>query len=161
MDDLFPPRTHEQMDLDRVWDLGDALADRLDEGGEAVTPSLLSEVARAQGAGLEEIYVAAGLDPDAQWKRAHEVAFVVCTGSCQAWGAVDALRALLEERRVREAAGRPSFDILTTACLDVCLPQPPYVVSHGPLGKAVHPGATGELLLEAVIARVDGDEGSE
>ena len=83
---------------------------------------------------------------------------MVCTGSCQAWGAVDALSALLGERRAREADGRPSFDILTTACLDVCLPQPPYVVSHGPLGKAVHPAATGELLVEAVVARVDGDE---
>ncbi len=157
MDDQFPPRTHEQLELDEVWDLSDALADRIDEGVEEVTPALLEEIANDQGAELAHLYVAAGLDPDTPFKREHPVAFVVCTGSCQAWGAVDALSALITEQRTRASEGRPGFDILTTACLDVCLPSPPYVVSLGPEGKAVHPGVTAEQMLAAVRTRVDGD----
>ena len=157
MDDLFPPRTHEPLDLDDIWDLSDALADRLEEGGDEVTPALLDEIAQAQGAELSHLYVAAGLDPDTEWQRGHPVAFVVCTGSCQAWGSVDALSALLKDRASRVEEGRPSFDIITTACLDVCLPTPPYMVSLGPEGKAVHPGVTGEQALDAVVTRVDGE----
>ncbi len=156
MDDLFPPRTHEPLELDEIWDLSDALADRIDEGIDEVSPQLLEEVARDQGAELGPMYVAAGLDPDTNWKREHPVAFVVCTGSCQAWGAVDALNSLIEERAARVRDGRPAFDILTTACLDVCLPHPPYAVSLGPEGKAVHPGTSPEDLLSAVATRVDG-----
>ena len=157
MDDLFPPRTHEPLDLDDIWDLSDALADRLEEGVDEVTPALLGEIAQAQDAELSHLYVAAGLDPDTSWKREHPVAFVVCTGSCQAWGAVDALSALIEERAERVRDGRPAFDIVTTACLDVCLPSPPYAVSLGPEGKAVHPGITREQALAAVVTRVDGE----
>ena len=157
MDDQFPPRTHEPLELDEVWDLSDALADRIDEGVEEVTPAVLEEIAESQGAELAHLYVAAGLDPDTPWKREHPVAFVLCTGSCQAWGAVDALGALLKERAERARDGRPGFDIVTTACLDVCLPSPPYAVSLGPEGKAVHPGVTPEQLLEAVRTRVDGE----
>ena len=116
MDDLFPTRTHEPLDLDQVWDLVDTLADKLEEDDAPVTPELLLEVAQSADAELSHVYVAAGLDPDVQWRRAHEVAFVVCTGSCQAWGAVDALSTLLTERQRRIDERRPSFVILTTAC---------------------------------------------
>lgn len=157
MDDQFPPRTHEPLDLDQIWDLSDALADRLDAGDEEVTPALLEEVAQSQDAAVSHLYVAAGLDPDTTWTREHPVAFVVCTGSCQAWGSIDALEALIEERSARVSEGRPAFDIVTTACLDVCLPSPPYAVSLGPEGKAVHPQVTREQVLEAVSTRVDGE----
>ena len=157
MDDQFPPRTHEPLDLDEIWDLSDALADRLEEGVDEVTPALLEEVAQSQDSPLSHLYVAAGLDPDTTWKREHPVAFVVCTGSCQAWGSMDALEALIDDRSSRVREGRPAFDILTTACLDVCLPSPPYAVSLGPEGKAVHPGVTRAQVLEAVATRVDGE----
>jgi len=157
MDDQFPPRTHEPLDLDEIWDLSDALADRLEEGGDEVTFALLEEVARAQDSDLTHLYVAAGLDPDTVWKREYPVAFVVCTGSCQAWGSIEALEGLITERSSRVSAGRPAFDIVTTACLDVCLPSPPYAVSLGPEGKAVHPGVTRQQVMEAVATRVDGE----
>ena len=64
MDDQFPPRTHEPLELDEVWDLSDALADRIDEGVEEVTPAVLEEIAESAGAELAHLYVAAGLDPD-------------------------------------------------------------------------------------------------
>ena len=119
--------------------------------------STMVEVAQEREAELSHLYVAAGLDPDTSWKREQPVAFVVCTGSCQAWGAVDVLSALIEDRAARVRDGRPAFDIVTTACLDVCLPSPPYAVSLGPEGKAVHPGVTREQVLAAVATRVDGE----
>ena len=149
-----PPRTAEALDLERVWDLGDALDEA--KGDREVDPALMGEVAEAEGAPLAHMYVAAGMDPELPWKAEHPVTFIVCTGECQSWSAVERVQWLLEERQRRLDAGQPAFDIQARGCLNAC-DHPPAIVSQGPEGLALHPNATPESLGEAIAVRVDGE----
>lgn len=157
MDDLFPPRTHEPVDLEVIWELGDAIDEAIDEtdGPGRVDHDFLAAIATSKDVPVSHLYVAAGLDPELPWHRTQEVTFVVCSGTCQGWGAVDVLEALLGTRDQRLATGDPVFDVECRACLDVCLPDPPYMLSESPHGRALHPAATPSAVAEAIRVLVD------
>ena len=150
----FPPRTHEVLDLEVVWDLSDAL-DELVDGG-LVGHALLERAADGAGVPISHAYVAAGLDPDFPWVRQHPVTFVVCTGECQSWGAVDRLAHLLQIRALRLAEGRPCFDVITRGCLNTC-EHPPAITSESADVIARLPRASRQDLDQAIAGIVDGE----
>ena len=151
----LPPRTGEALDLDAVWDLGDALDEAAQ--GRQVDAALMTEIASSEGAPVSHMYVAAGMDPELDWKVEHPVTFVVCTGECQSWSAVDRVQWLLDERARRLKAGEPAFDIQSRGCLNAC-DHPPAIMSHSSEGQALHANATPESLQEAISVLVDGAE---
>lgn len=129
------PPTHEALDVDAVWDLGDridALAPDL-----RVTPALLARAAAEAGVPPSHAYVACSVDPRLEWERTTELTLVSCVGGCQGWGAVEVLERLLAERDARRAEGRPSFDVATRGCLNMCQ-RAPAVFSFGARGQAGH-----------------------
>jgi len=152
----FPPRTHEVLDLEVIWDLSDTLDELADQGLSG--HSLLERAADDAGTPVSHAYVAAGLDPEFPWQREYGAAFVVCSGECQSWGAVDRLDHLLSGRARRIAEGRPAFDVITRGCLNTC-DHPPAVTSESAEVTARLPRATREDLDQMIAALVDGDTG--
>ncbi|MGM0577415.1 MAG: (2Fe-2S) ferredoxin domain-containing protein [Myxococcota bacterium] len=128
------PRTHDPLDLEIVWDLSDRIDEDIPDG--VLTPQRLAAVAEAEGAPAAHAYVAAGVDPDLEWKREHDVAVEICTGGCQAWGSVPILERLLALREARRDAGEPGFDVIARGCLDAC-DRPPVAAVDGPDGRVV------------------------
>ncbi len=116
---LAPDRTptHEPLNLEVMWDLSDVIDERRDG---PVTAELLAAVAAEAGVPLSHAYVAASVDPDLDWQSRSPVTVRVCTGGCQAWGAVSVLERLLELRQARAAAGLETFDVVAVACLNTC-----------------------------------------
>lgn len=142
---LRPPPTHTPLPPESIL----PLARELMNDGSPFTPRRLEEVASAAGAPLSHAYVAAGMVPLARFEREHDVAFVVCSGGCQGYGALLILEKLLETRDLRIEEGEPAFDVQTRGCLDGC--------SHAPLvqvqtrdGVGHVPKATFESLQEAL-----------
>jgi NADH:ubiquinone oxidoreductase subunit E len=139
--------TSSPLDLELIWDLGDLISERVP--ARVLSSSLVAEIAAAAQVPQSHVYVAAGLDPMMEWTRHHAVAFYVCTGGCQAWGAVEVLSRLIEMRDERDASEAPSFDILPRGCVNLC-DRAAAVVSTGPHGQAVHPELKVEQLDEIV-----------
>jgi NADH:ubiquinone oxidoreductase subunit E len=151
---LAPDRTptHEPLNLEVVWDLSDVIDERR-EGGP-VTAELLAAVAAEAGVPLSHAYVAASVDPDLDWQSRDTVTVRVCTGGCQAWGAVDVLERFLALRRARAEAGLETFDVVAVACLNTC-DRPTAVTSAGPHGYATHPEIDAEAADALVAALLD------
>ncbi len=149
----FPPRTHEVLDLEVIWDLSDALDERVEEG--LVGDALLERVAQEAEVPVSHVYIAAGLDPDFPWTREHDVTFIVCSGECQSWGSVDRIDHLVAARSERLSSGRSGFNILTRGCLNTC-EHPPAIQCDSPQSSARLPRASQEDLTQAITAFVDG-----
>ena len=148
----FPPRTHEVLDLEVIWDLSDALDELVAEGLSG--DLLLQRAADGAEVPVSHAYIAAGLDPDFPWSSEHAVTFVVCSGECQSWGSVDRIDHLLTVRADRVAAGRSGFNIQTRGCLNTC-EHPPAIHCESPESAARLPRASREDLSQAVSALVE------
>ncbi|MCB9727744.1 MAG: hypothetical protein H6744_11190 [Deltaproteobacteria bacterium] len=151
---LAPDRTptHEPLDLEVIWDLSDAIDERRDGG--PVTPAMLEEAADEAGVPASHAWVAASVDPDIDWQGQSALTVRVCTGGCQAWGAVPVLERFLELRARRLEAGLPAFDVVAVACLNTC-DRPTAVASAGAHGYATHPDTDVEAVDALVEALLD------
>ncbi|MEZ4267092.1 MAG: hypothetical protein R3F39_12005 [Myxococcota bacterium] len=151
---LAPDRTptHEPLDLEVIWDLSDVIDERRDGG--PVSAAMLAEVAATAAVPVSHAYVAASVDPDLDWQTGTPVTVRVCTGGCQAWGAVTVLERLLELRQARVDAGQPAFDVVAVACLNTC-DRPTAVASAGPHGYATHPEVDAEAVDALISALLD------
>ena len=106
--------THETLDLDVLWDLGEAIEDKCPDG--ILTQAVLEDIANAEAVPLAYVYVAAASDPELRWVENTNAQVTVCAGSCQAYGACELLEKLLELRKKDSL----EFDVITVGCLDRC-----------------------------------------
>ena len=139
--------THESLDLDTQWDLGDALADAAEDA--PVTHAMIEAVANAQGVPPAQVYIGAALDPLMEWEEESDVALWVCAGACQHYGAGEILERLLALREEHLSGDKPPFHIIPRGCLSVC-ERGPVMVSHSAHGEVTHPNLELEGLDEIV-----------
>jgi hypothetical protein len=144
--------THEPLDVDAVWDLGEKIDELCPDG--LLSHEKLASIAAGENVPLSHIYTAAAFDPDYRWERAHERQIVVCLGACQAWGAGEIVEKLFELRQERLDAGGPGFDIVSVACLDRCM-TPAAADTQGPDGAYQHAGLRVGIEEELVAALCD------
>lgn len=131
------PPTTQPVPVDRLM----ALAMSVDEalrGSEHSTVSheLLSHLSTTLDAPITHLYAAAAF-ARLPFKHEHKQGVVVCTGRCQAWGALAELEWLLDERERRVGAGEPGFDVHTRSCLDQCSRPPVLRIYSSTSGTAV------------------------
>ncbi len=131
-----PPPNAQPVPVDRLLGLAMAIeAAQHAAGLTAVSHALLKKVAHAQEAPVTHLYAAAAFAQLA-FKHEYKQSVVICTGRCQAWGALGHLKWLLDERKKRLARGDAGFDIHARACLDQCS-KPPVFRVHSSSGTAV------------------------
>ena len=128
--------THESLDLDTQWDLGDALADAAED--EPVTHAMVEAVAKAQGVPTSHVFIGAALDPMMEWEEESEVALWVCAGACQHYGAGEILEQLIALREKHRNGDNAPFHIIPRGCLSVC-ERGPVMISHSAHGEVTHP----------------------
>lgn len=152
MDDFneMRPPTHPAPDMARLFEIGDALVEEaeLTMNGE-LTAEDLESFAGSEGHRLLDVWIAAGLHPEVVVARSHAVAFGVCVGRCQMWGAAPLFQALLAMSDARAQAGQPTFDVVARGCLNRCEHAPFVAVStdDGVFGVGQ---ATPEMLEQAI-----------
>jgi (2Fe-2S) ferredoxin len=151
--------THPAPDMPRLLELGDALVEEAEMtmSGE-LTAGDLEAFADNENHRLLDVWIAAGLHPEVEVARSHDIAFGVCVGRCQLWGAAPVLQALLALSEARSAAGQPSFDVVARGCLNRC-EDAPFVAVSTPDGVFGVGHASAESVVVAV-AQVMGDEDS-
>ena len=141
------PPTHETLDMDVQWDLGDALAEAADD--EPVTHTMVEAVAEAHGAPVSHVFIGAALDPMMEWEQETDVELWVCAGSCQHSGAGALLERLLALRTEKMQDGKAPFHIIPRGCLSIC-EKGPVMISRSPHGEVTHPELAVEDLDEVV-----------
>lgn len=146
-----PTPTHTPLTMQEVEPLVNELMSR---AGSDLTAAVLAEVAEGAGVPSSHAYVAAAMAPMVQFGREHEVAFVVCSGGCQRFGALDLIDKLLAARDERIEAGKPAFDVHTRDCLNGCL-HAPLVQVQTPAGAGHLAKANAETLDEALATVLD------
>ena len=125
--------THEPLDMDVVWDLGELIDEACPDG--KVSYEKLAAIARSESVPLSHVYAAAAFDPDYEWALEADRQVTVCLGACQGWGAGDIADALFRAQEERRGSSKPNFDILSVGCLDRC--QSPVAVDvDGPAGSS-------------------------
>ena len=139
--------THKSLDHQKMMKLGLEVEDAADE--QPITCDAIDELALELGVDPGDLYASAATTTDVEFARESKVAFVVCGGICQNWGALECLEVLSDERRERVDDGRPVFDILSKSCLDRC-EHAPAVEVHTPDGNAVIEQANPDKLREAI-----------
>ncbi len=149
--------THPAPNMPRLFELGDALVEEAEmtPSGE-LTPEDLEAFAESEDHRLLDVWIAAGLHPEVRVARAHDVAFGVCVGRCQLWGAAPVLESLLALSEVRAAAGQQTFDVVTRGCLNRC-EHAPFVAVSTPDG-VFGVGQASPDSVAAAVAHVMGDE---
>ena len=148
-----PSPTHKAMDLARLVNLGMELESVAPDG--TVTPDALESFASEQGVALREAYASVPFNPTLRFDRPNDAAFIVCSGGCQGYGALEQIDTLLAIRSAREAAGDTSFDICTKTCLDACDHGPVVVVQTADGGVAKITKCDSAKLKEAVDLAVE------
>lgn len=141
------PPTHKPLDMNRMMKLGLAVEEAAEDapiGGDA-----LDELALDQGVDASHLYAAAAMTTDVEFAREHDVAFVVCGGTCQNWGALARIEQLVTLRQQRIDDGLPGFDIQVKRCLDQC-GRAPVLQIRTPDGTAWLTEATEASVAEAV-----------
>ena len=116
---------------------------------EPITCDAIDELALELGVDPGDLYASAAVTTDVEIAREYEVAFVVCGGICQNWGALACLEILVDARRDRLDAGQPAFDIMAKSCLDRC-EHAPAVMVRTPDGSALIEQADPHKLREAI-----------
>ncbi len=147
MDQLFGMRapTHESLDPESIF----ALAGALTAEGARISEAGLLAFAKRQGASPLHAWVALAYSPEVAIERTHDIAFGVCLGRCQLWGALPVLEALLALREERLAAGKAGFDVVPRGCLSRC-EHGAFVVGVTPAGQFGMGQATPEQVTAAV-----------
>jgi len=141
------------MPLERLVSLGMELEGHAPDG--AVTPAALEAFSESEGVALREAYAAAAFNPNLRFDRPNDTAFIVCTGGCQQYGALEQLDTLIALRREREAAGDTSFDICAKTCLDACDHGPVVGVQTADGGAAKITKCDSAKLKEAIESAVE------
>jgi len=139
--------THKPLDLNRLMSLSALIEDIAVDG--RVSAEALEDRAHEDGIPVEKLYVAAAVVADVEVTREHDIAFEVCAGGCQSWGALDVIEHLVSIRQERVEDGAPAFDVVPRRCLDKCAAAPAVVVVT-PDGRAVIEQADADRLDEAV-----------
>ena len=150
------PPTYPPVDYGQIMALLRQLMTRAGPGG-TIKRQDLELLASDEDVPVALVYAAAGMNPGLRFVREHEIAFGICTGKCQMWGAFDLLGMLLERADARIAADRPSFDIVPQGCLNLC-DHPPAVVVATPDGVAGLPRCTAADVDEAIATVLDGQD---
>ena len=137
--------THEPLDINVQWDLSDAIEEAAPD--KRVSHGLMVQIAAEHDVPVSHVYVGAAMDPMLQWERESELTVHVCLGSCQGYGAVDLLDAILEARETRKTAEGHPFDVIPRGCLSAC-ERGPVLTSNGAHGQSLHPDVTLETVGE-------------
>jgi hypothetical protein len=95
------------------------------------------------------VYAAAALMTEIGCDASDAVRFELCIGGCQAWGAGELLRHLLERHAQGRENDAPRFGIVAKRCLDKC-DHAALVLVHTPNGTAALPAASIDALDEAL-----------
>jgi NADH:ubiquinone oxidoreductase subunit E len=117
--------------------------------GNTIKREDLALLASDEDVSLGMVYAAAGMHPGIRFVREHEIAFAVCTGKCQMWGAFGLVDELLEKADVRTDADQPSFDVIPQGCLNIC-DEPPAIIVATPDGNGALPRCTSGDIDEAL-----------
>ena len=148
-----PPPTHKAMDLARLVSLGQDIEESAPEG--TVNHASLQGFSDSDGVPLREAYAAAAFNPSLRFDRPSDVAFTVCAGGCQSYGALEHVDTLVRLRAARETEGLDTFDLCTKTCLDAC--------DRGPVVAVATADGTTKLMnvtaasLEQAVADALGD----
>ena len=143
----YREETHSPVDLNRLMKLGVSIDDAAED--EEIEHSALDDLAYDAGEGIERFYAACALTTDVKIKREHDVAFEVCVGKCQAWGALPMVESLTKQKEALEEKGSPSFDIVAKSCLDKCN-KAAVVMAKTPSGTVLLEEATIDDVKKAV-----------
>lgn len=118
--------------------------------GKPVAHATILELARAHEVDASALYASAAVTTSVELAREHRVAFVVCGGACQSFGALDCLQHLIELRNQRHKRWfKKAFDIQAKSCLNGC-DHAPMVRVHTRDGVGYIQRATPEHLSAAV-----------
>ena len=130
------PQTHTPVDPSELFRLRNAILATHPDG--KVSHEALQAIAKTEDVPASHVYASSALDPNIILPIEAETLFVVCTGACQAQGALENLDAFIASRNTREGLGKKLFDILPRNCLDMC-PHSPVTISRSTLGQVAHP----------------------
>ena len=130
---MFKVKTHPEIALDKLMRMAGDLDDIADAG--SVRAEAIDELSDDLGIAREKLYAALALS-QAELTLEHQVQFVVCTGGCQGYGALECVRELLDIREDRLESEDPSFDVVPRPCLNRCQ-DAPVVELRSPGGSAV------------------------
>jgi NADH:ubiquinone oxidoreductase subunit E len=138
--------THEDLELRRLSSMGLELEEIAD--GDEVELGKLVELAEDRGRPPGHYVAAIPLATDLRLAGSAPVTVRVCAGTCQRWGALDVLDALVER-----ALARRDISIAPVSCLDRC-DQAAACEIDGAHGKLVVAPATPANVAEALDALV-------
>ena len=151
MDPLAPrPPTHDVIDFEQLWELGQALSAL----GPQVTAAQVDALAAERDVPRSHAWMALSYAPNVQVEREHGIPIAVCAARCQLWGAEPLMADLLALRDERVAAGRLAFDLVPRGCLNRCTQAPVAiaVLEDGMVGLDRATPAQVAELLDAVEA---------
>jgi len=130
--------THEDVDLSRLSAMGLELEELAEDS--AVELSAVIELAEDRGRPASHYLAALPLSDLVLRSEGNSIRVRVCAGTCQRWGALDILEALVE---------RTGIDVVPVSCLDRC-DQAASCEIDGPHGKLVLDAATPASVAEAL-----------
>ena len=126
------------------------LAGEVGELAEAgvVSAESIDELSADIGVPREKLYAGLAMS-GLELKSDHGVQFVVCTGGCQQYGALECVSELLDIREDRMEAGDDGYDVIPRPCLNRC-EHAPVVELRSPDGSALIGKATPASVSDAV-----------
>ena len=130
------PQTHTPVELPELFRLRNVILEKKPDG--KISHENLKAIADTEQVPASHVYAASAVDPNIVLPLEHETLFVVCTGACQAQGALENIDKLIEIREKNLSENKASFDILPRNCLDMC-PHSPVAISRSRLGQVAHP----------------------
>jgi NADH:ubiquinone oxidoreductase subunit E len=135
--------THEDIELRRLASMGLELEEIADSDLGTVDLAKLVELAEDRGRPASHYLAAIPLATELTLGMTAPITIRVCAGTCQRYGALDILDALVER------AGRGGFAIAPVTCLDRC-DQAAACEIDGAHGKLVVAPATPASVIEAL-----------
>lgn len=142
--------THPTVPMQTLIKLAQALM--AEAGGQPFSLEMAQKTAADNDAPLSHVFAAAGT-MGIRAQQTADIAFVVCVGGCQGFGALDCVDDLLKLRTERGSEKR-SFDVHPVSCMDRCQLAPAVRV-HTPDGVGFLPSAKTDALLTAVAEVCD------
>jgi NADH:ubiquinone oxidoreductase subunit E len=133
--------THEDIELRRLASMGLELEEIAED--EKLDLAKLVELAEDRGRPASHYLAAIPLATELTLGMSAPITIRVCAGTCQRYGALDVLDALVER------AGRGGFAIVPVSCLDRC-DQAAACEIDGAHGKLVVAPATPASVIEAL-----------
>lgn len=144
--------THPTVPMENLIKLAQALMAA--SGGEPFSLELAQKVADDNDAPLSHVFAGAGI-MGIRPEQTGDIAFVVCVGGCQGFGALDCIDDLIKLRKDRAGADKRLFDVHPVSCMDRCQLAPAVRV-HTPDGVGFLPSAKADALTVAVAEVCDG-----